>query len=68
MADGLKKKEFRHLFISDILPDFSSQPLRYQIIHDGHPNAMTHWYIAHYIIETLLGEKASQETKSVRPE
>ena len=68
MIEGLKKKEFHLHFISDILPDFSSQPLRYQIIHDGHPNAMAHRHIAHYIIETILGEEASQETKSVRPE
>jgi hypothetical protein len=68
MVEGLRTKEFPLHFISSILPQFSNQPSRYQIIHDGHPNALAYRYIAHYIVETILEREAAQKTESLRSE
>ena len=52
---GLEEKRIALHLISQILPDFHSNPERYKIgPADPHPNAKAHEFMAKYVVENIL--------------
>jgi len=54
----LRKKEITLHLVSEILPDFHDDELKYVIsIHDRHPNQSAHMRIAEYVSNKIIGSK-----------
>ena len=57
--EGLERRGIPVHFVSEILPGYREDPLRYSLgPHDGHPNAQATDAIARWFVREILGEDA----------
>jgi hypothetical protein len=56
--EGLQRRGISVHFVSDLLPDYREDPLRYALgPHDGHPNALANELVARWFVREILGER-----------
>jgi hypothetical protein len=57
--EGLERRGIPVHFVSEILPGYRDDPLRYSLgLHDGHPNARANDAVARWFVREILGEDA----------
>lgn len=58
ILEGLRHKGINVLLISEMLPNFFTDPIRYRISpHDSHPNPTAYEMIAEYVVNNILNFK-----------
>ncbi len=58
--EGLERRGIPVHFISEMLPGYREEPLRYALgPHDGHPNAHANELVARWFVREILGEDAA---------
>jgi hypothetical protein len=54
VRDGFNQKSIQFHLVSDMLPGYSEDKTKYEIIYDRHPNTIAYQLIAEYVVKNII--------------